>query len=711
MGGYRFATAAQWSTCLFDGADRGGASQAQTGLRPIAPFERSGRLYPSKGAHAPAVTRTDEVLWCDDDGQVHRLAGEDQIVICAPYAIASATRLISCASGLWVVIGNSLLRFEEDTLTQLAAVEFADGRLIDVAGDPAGGVFVLAEFSGTCQCVRVDCSGRTSEAVTFDGISNASGFVQLVDSGVFVVLTKDPEARLSWYPVEGGASSYSLAVAAVHPCFSASALGCDSHSRVFLAGADGVNFGGAPYVLIFDADGVQIAEIALDTRDGPVSGAAGTQTSLWVTGPRGLLRYSVSSVVPEETAAVRCSMLTPLLLSPVMTTTGQWLRVEATANLPDGATLEISYAAVTDSDLRSHLSALLADTTQLPGRRVQRVLQEPDIWSAPLAFPGLAANAGSGGGSGNPEGLYTAPLFDVRAGYLWVCVTLTATAGGGLPSLSRLAVLYAGPSLMDQLPAIYRRSAAQPGDFLRSLVGVLESTTQGLDSRIGALGSYIDPSHAQGPWLDFVARWLGLPWDDALDESQKRCILSHATGLGRERGTRSGLEILLQCLLPEGQFRVIDATADCGFAVVGGAQCPGSALPAILAARTPWNTELDSSSVLGRMRLPCAGQVDDPARELAGHVRVDIAASAGQRLAWEPWLLGLINEMVPVTARVQLTWLALGGMRPARLSDSLTIEAPPVPHLGTDAVIGIARLPERGGRITGIGADVGVRLQ
>ncbi|MFO1207186.1 MAG: hypothetical protein U1E63_15930 [Burkholderiales bacterium] len=39
---------------------------------------------------------------------------------------------------------------------------------------------------------------------------------------------------------------------------------------------------------------------------------------------------------------------------------------------------------------------------------------------------------------------------------------------------------------------------------------MLESTTQQFDGRIASLASHIHPSTSSGPWLDFIARWLGL---------------------------------------------------------------------------------------------------------------------------------------------------------------------------------------------------------
>jgi hypothetical protein len=69
---YRFRTPAQWGACLFDRVDRE-AFAAHEDIRPIAPYEQTAQLYPTRAAHAPVVTRAGEILWHDDDGCLHRL--------------------------------------------------------------------------------------------------------------------------------------------------------------------------------------------------------------------------------------------------------------------------------------------------------------------------------------------------------------------------------------------------------------------------------------------------------------------------------------------------------------------------------------------------------------------------------------------------------------------------------------------------------------
>jgi phage tail-like protein len=710
---FRFATPTQWSTCLFDRVDRD-AFDAQGNIQPLAPYEQTARLYATDRAHAPAVTPAGEILWHDDAGRLHRLTAcdDEPEVGAAPFAIAHASRLVSQWSGLWVISPErtSLERYEEGTLSRLSIIDLPDGaQVIDIASDGRDRLFVLVRRVDATQALRIDCAGNIVETVIFEGIVAATAFVYLHTPQRFVVMTTDECPQLYWFAASGGAALRSVVIGAMHPCFGATALGSNNRNRVFLGGMDGEELGGRPFVLVFDGDGQPLDEIALDVRDALATGVAGTRDTLLVTGPRGLLRYATAKTVPDGTAAVRCMLITPVMHSLGREESRRWLRIEAGLDLPDGASLEISYASTADIVLRNRLTAIAGNAASPASLRIQRLLREPGIWAPSVVFHGSTATA--------PESTSlqprSAPLFDVQDPFVWVCITLSATAGGSLPSLDELAVLYPGTSLMENLPAIYRRVEAQLGSFLRSLVGVLESTTQGLDARIGSLAKQIDPATAKGPWVDFIARWLGVPWDDALGYEQKKLIISRAGDLARTRGTREGLETLLDCLLPGSppRYRITDATADIGFAIVGGGACRGSALPVLLGGRTPWSPELGANAVLGHMRLPCAGQVDDGVRQLSGFVRIDLAATSEERQAWEPWLPALIKEVVPITARLQLQWVGPLVLRGHRLDGSLVLQGPPTPHLGNDAVTGVARLPERGSHITSTGADIGTRLQ
>jgi len=721
---YQFATDAQWNSCLAAEADRNAPGQV-SGFRPFASYDRNPVLYKTAGAHGPAISPGGVTLWRDDAGCLQRLspyceksaetgavptyysydAAPEQLR--SPAAIAAATRMVATLADLWAIDPiETLHRYELETLTNLVSIVVPSSQVTDLASGGRETVFALVQRAGknspTLHILHFDSDGRALKDVEITGISGGQKFAFLKRSRQFVVLTGEKRPRLCWFHKDGGAPEFSLAVGVVRPCFSAIALSSDANDRLLLAGVDGRDFGGRTYVVVLDKDGNRLDQIPINASDTPVSGIAGGRNELVITGPRGLLRFRVADVIPDPAGEVRSVVITPMLQSHERSDARGWLRADVSARLPEGATLEIAVASTDDSVVRSRLQAMASDASLAESERARNLLNEPGIWRDATVFHGRQLDPHE------PETTYSAPLFDIEQPYLWVSLALSAAPRAALPSVSQMAVLYPNLSLVDDLPAVYRRAGQS---FLRSLVGVVEASTQQLDTRIASMGSLVNPATAPVAWMDFVARWLGVPWDDALSSEQKNNLVRHAADLARQRGTRAGLETLLQCLMPGllQQFRVTDATADFGFAIVGDDSCPGSTLPAMLGGSTRWNTPLNERSVLGYMRLPCAGQSDDPARWSAGKIRIQVAATAEQRKAWEPWFYRLIAEMVPLTATLKLDWVSARALRSDRLDSSLVLESEKAPYLGTDAITGLARLPKGKNRLSPCGG--GTRLQ
>lgn len=726
---YRFFSQAQWDACLLAQVARDRAPSHDR-LQPFSPFARQATLHESHGGHTPVVTRAREIFWCDDGRRLHWLSPDEtqEEIFLAPSAIGRASRVVATWDGLWVMGGSlgSLQKYEPHSFTRLVTVNLPNVQLIDIASDGRDALLVLGRLDERLISLRIDRAGREQETVEFSGLADAVAFTYLRHAKRFVLLTSDPRkpndnsghnshSRLHWFSVQGGTALFTMPVSAAHPCFEPirnegpiprQALGSDSRERVFLAGQD-EHGGGKTYVLLFDADGTFLGDIPIDSLDAPVTGLVGTRERIYVTGPRGLLRFEATRTVPEGIEPVRCTLITPMLHSPDREDQRRWLRIEATATLPEGSTIELSYAATDNVEIRDRLMTIAANESLTTAQRMSQLLNEPDVWQSPTVFQGAGTD------STTTDTMFSEKLFDVRTPYLWVCITMTAAAGARMPVLSELAVLYPGRTLMEHLPAIYQREESNANSFFRGLVGALETTTQGLDAKIGAIGRQIHPSTAPERWLDFTARWLGVPWDDGLRPEQKRAIMTRAAELTKWRGTRTGLEQLLECLMPgtPRRFRVIDATADFGFAVVGGDACAGSVLPAMLGGRTRWSAELGSDSMLGHMRLPCKGQRDDGVWHLVGRVQVDIVATASERKTWEPWLLALVKEMVPVTARAELRWVSAQALWTNRLDGTMVLASAPVAHLDTDAITGVARLPDGGIRLSASGSSISTTLQ
>jgi phage tail-like protein len=104
---------------------------------------------------------------------------------------------------------------------------------------------------------------------------------------------------------------------------------------------------------------------------------------------------------------------------------------------------------------------------------------------------------------------------------------------------------------MQRLPAIYR---AAPSAHLRGLVALLDVMAQGLDRRIATLGELLDAASTPDDWLNFLASWLGLPWEPGLPAALRRALLEAAPDLLAKRGTAAGIRRLIGVLLPEAAY-------------------------------------------------------------------------------------------------------------------------------------------------------------
>jgi phage tail-like protein len=701
--GYRFATESQWQSCLFAQAATGRSS-----IRPLSPLARlamaSGPLHASNGARAPSVAPTHEVTWRDAAGRWHRtLPGEALVeVMEAPSAIATSMRVVATAAAdssadYWTASedAHKVEVFDAATLSRRFVVEFGSARVVDLAGlGHSGDVAVLLVRNGVLSVVRIGCDGQPDSGVVLQGLNDALGFAAMAAPLRYVVLAADAR-RILAFDGAGGQSIWRVALPTIASCFVADAIGSDNRSRLFVAGkaeefssTAAEDTEGRARMLVFDPDGICVDDVPLAES---ATGIAGARDGAWVTGARGLYRLVESDTVPDSLDEVRMHLLTPLLEAPDVPDGRRWLRVECRGALPPGTTLEIACGGTDDEGLRDEVLGIVNNDSQPPSQRLRDVRNLAALWRAPMVFHGSASTASSL--------LAAAPLYELSGRFLWVCLSLSAGAGAALPSIVQADVFYPGRTLMEQLPAVFQRDASRPGSFLRGLVGVLETTTQDLDSRIGSLGSHIHPATATGEWLDGVARWLGLPWDDALDLEQKRALINTAEVIARGRGTRAGLTAVLAAIVTNSpaRWQLRDMTVDHGIAIVGGAACNGSRLPAMLGGARRSTVRLDVGATLGRMSLPSLDSTeilseDSMGTRFLGRVVVSLSTDDTTAARWSPWLERLLQQMLPIGTTLVLRWLRAGALDPDADDGVITLLEVPYARLGESAAVGMARL-------------------
>lgn len=116
------------------------------------------------------------------------------------------------------------------------------------------------------------------------------------------------------------------------------------------------------------------------------------------------------------------------------------------------------------------------------------------------------------------------------------------------PSASARALLRRG------LPAIYQN----PTDgFVMRFLEALEQVLDPLVAVIDCRASYLAPDLAPDDMVEEMARWLGLEPHE-LPAGTASEVLKHAPYIARWRGTRKGLEMVLDCCFPRLGLRVHD---------------------------------------------------------------------------------------------------------------------------------------------------------
>lgn len=699
---YRFATAAQWSSGILARAQAGADGSAS----PYPPHATTARAFPSRGgAWAPAFGYDGSAWWRGAQGSLFRLdpGAGGPVEITAPGALARARRMATGRRVAWVA-GRAAGALSCYSLDDLGHVRDAtiDGEVIDLADDGRNGVWVLARRAGANLLLRVDCSGRQVAQLPLPAaLREPSALVWLRKARRFVLL--DQGGDMLWFLGHGGAPAQApLAVAALRPSFRATQLGSDGREQIVLGGRDHDAYGGQWRAIVTDAFGDVLDQVAVGA---PVTGVSAHGEQLLVTTEHGAELYGAARGDGDGAGPVASlEFLTPALHSPDAEDAHCWLRAELSAHLPRGTLLSLESAGTSQPAVRDDAMRIAQDPNLPPQVRQAQLDRLLGPWSAPLLFAGSA--------DGDALQTLAAPLFQLRHRYLWLRLRLSAPPGAVLPRLSELRVLYPDMSLMQQLPAIFRRDD-QPHDFLRSLVGVLETTTQDLDRKIASIGSLLHPQSASGKWLDLVARWLGLPWDDGLDEERKRRLLRAGHRILALRGTRAGLEALLASLFPDQppRYRIRDFGTETRPALLGGGARTGSALPALLGGLPRHSAVLGRKATLGRMQLPCQPDAGCAAQPWDGLVRIDLRASTQERADWEPWLAALVDAVMPLSVRASLRWRP---PQPASgvLGEDTRLDAPGNTTLGSNAILGDTRLaPDRPIKLSESGTDPGFGLQ
>lgn len=111
---------------------------------------------------------------------------------------------------------------------------------------------------------------------------------------------------------------------------------------------------------------------------------------------------------------------------------------------------------------------------------------------------------------------------------------------------TEVTIWVARRGLLENLPAIYRRSDAAGRNLVRDLCFVFEHMFDSVDTNLVDGWRFYDPYVTPVDFLNWLSRWTAFTLDLDWPEAQKRALIKRAVDLYRIRGTRRGLALFLR---------------------------------------------------------------------------------------------------------------------------------------------------------------------
>jgi phage tail-like protein len=569
-----------------------------------------------------------------------------------------AQRMVVARTVIWLLAGGSLDRYDGATLQRLTRADRCPGwQISDVAGDGGDGVWVAERHSsGRWRLRHVDCWGRTCrDPIDVTGVDAAELSVATTSGGTRLVVL-DPTAAASARVLDADSGRVRLEIPLD-----------ESHQRgrTLVTGAASVRIHlltGLPDRRVAVYESIDVSDGGVeDHEELPVPRRLGNPVALsgdLLACSRGLAWITPRSGTTDE----RCStFITPALVSPVGTRSG-WNRAELDVVLPIGTALTVDWAA-TDN------LWLIDQATRLIESRATAGLTDELDRLLPWVENGVTYR-----GTGNDAEHVAALLSDVPESTLWLRVRLQTPPDRTPPQIRRLRVRYPDTTYLDDLPALYREDTRSSGQ-LRAILAPYELLLDGLDEVLAALPGRIDPATAGDDWTDYLLGWLGFPPLGDLAADSRRDLLEHAPDILRLRGTRRGLELLLD-VVTGGRATVTDVADQPAAWFLGQADASAAgAVPARLGRDTLALAQRPSPSTAGGLVLgqtPLGRGCPDPVFILglrSSVVTITMDADASERETLRPILDRLLPFVVPAHCRVTIVFTGADGAGRSRQLD------------------------------------------
>ena len=136
-------------------------------------------------------------------------------------------------------------------------------------------------------------------------------------------------------------------------------------------------------------------------------------------------------------------------------------------------------------------------------------------------------------------------LFQSGSGrYLWLKINLYGDEYQ-TPNIRSLTIYFPRLSYLRYLPAIYQEDEVSK-NFLERFLSLFETFFIETEKTIAAIACYFDPLAIDEKFVNWLALWLAIAADENWQQQKKRIFISQAYQLFKKRGTKQGLEDIIE---------------------------------------------------------------------------------------------------------------------------------------------------------------------
>ncbi|MBL0388112.1 hypothetical protein JJB07_15960 [Tumebacillus sp. ITR2] len=209
-----------------------------------------------------------------------------------------------------------------------------------------------------------------------------------------------------------------------------------------------------------------------------------------------------------------------------------WHKILLDADLPDETQLRVYYYASDHREVWLDEGTVLLDDFLHDERfsLEEKQRRTRNLWHGPIVNPRDA-------------------LLRAQGRYLWLRIEWSGS-DRKTPLLKKVRAYYPRTSYLQYLPAVYQQDP-QSRDFLERFLSLFGTFFDEMEEAIDHIARCFDTDAATGDLLKWLSTWMGIAVDDRWTEEQTRTLLKRAPDLYKKRGTREGIQELLEVFTGE----------------------------------------------------------------------------------------------------------------------------------------------------------------